>query len=268
MLILASANALLADEKDSAKPQSDVGLSVGELELLGKLLDQDWKSDRPEWAEMAVSILKNEPMDGRRGWFKPASKSYDWNWIEKTFPQAAQDRILKPGEVDALTEAEFERLDRNNDNGISRHDFDWSSGNPLMSGFDMADMVFEKLDLDLNGRISKKELNEWFDYAGDGFDFMTMMDLRKALMLKPPKMFGGSRGQRKDQRMVMFRRLLNGELGSLTNGPNVGDAAPEVNLPLLARNEDKTEFKLTDRFIKLKDYRGKKPVVLIFGSFT
>jgi hypothetical protein len=267
LAIFVSANVLSADEKNADKPKPPAGLSTAELEILGRLLDPDWKGDKPEWAVMADSILKNKPMGNGLGWFKPAAKTYGWNWLAKTFPKETVDNIIKPGELDVFSKAEFKRLDRNNDGGISRHDFDWSGGNRMM-GSDMADMVFEKLDLDYNGRISKKELDEWFAKTGEGFDFLTMMDLRKGLNLRPPNMFGGRGGGRRDQRMMMFRRLLNGELGSLTDGPKLGDKAPEVNLPLLARNAKKTEFKLTDTFIKLADYRGKKPVVLIFGSFT
>lgn len=265
-VIFVSGQFLFADENESKKPTPPEGLTLAELELFSKLLDRDWH-ERPEWAEMAVSIMNNEPMGDGRGWFKPATKTFDWKWLAATFPKETEDNIIKPNELGELTEAEFKRLDHNEDGGISPHDFDWSNGNPMMKGMDMSDLVFQKLDLDFNGRVTKKELDQWFEKAGGGFDFLTMMDLRKGLNLKMPNMFEGG-GKQSDQRLVMFRRLLNGELGSLTPGPAVGDEAPEINLPLLVRNADHTKLVLTDQFIKLPDYRGKKPVVLIFGSFT
>lgn len=41
--------------------------------------------------------------------------------------------------------------------------------------------------------------------------------------------------------------------------PKVGEQAPDFNLPLLANRE---------QTVRLSDFRGRKPVVLIFGSYT
>ena len=61
--------------------------------------------------------------------------------------------------------------------------------------------------------------------------------------------------------------LLTGELGSLTSGPELESDAPELDLPLVAHDES-GGLKLTDRLIKLSDALGRRPIVLIFGSFT
>ena len=66
----------------------------------------------------------------------------------------------------------------------------------------------------------------------------------------------------------MMELLLRGEMGSLTEGPELESEAPELDLPLVALNEQAGGLELTDRFVKLADVRGQKPVVLIFGSFT
>jgi hypothetical protein len=52
--------------------------------------------------------------------------------------------------------------------------------------------------------------------------------------------------------------LLTGEIGSANPGPKVGDPAPDFAL-------DTPDGKDT---ITLSAFRGKKPVVLVFGSFT
>ncbi len=62
--------------------------------------------------------------------------------------------------------------------------------------------------------------------------------------------------------------LLTGELGSLEPGPDLNAEAPELDLPLVAHKDDGSGLELTERFIKLADARGERPVVLIFGSFT
>lgn len=43
-----------------------------------------------------------------------------------------------------------------------------------------------------------------------------------------------------------------------TSPPQVGQPAPDFNLKQLGK----------DKFIKLSSFRDKKPVVLIFGSYT
>ena len=249
-------------ERGSTQPTMD------DLEAFAKLVDRDWK-DRPEWVEMAMAILKRQPMGSGRGWYKPASKQYDWDWIAKAFPKATDDSVIEPGEVAGIDDARFKRLDRTQDGYFSKADLKWPN-NPVMSGFGFADAVFQKLDTDGNGRVEKSELDDWFRKVGDGFDFLTTEELRKGLQIAPPA--SGNRGRRPsppaDQRLVFLRRLLNGELGSLTEGPNVGQPAPELNLPMLKKTEDGESLELTDRIVKLDEFRGKKPVVLIFGSFT
>lgn len=54
----------------------------------------------------------------------------------------------------------------------------------------------------------------------------------------------------------------------LESGPDLDQMAPDFKLPLLTHDAEKTELVLTDKFVKLSDSRGKRPVVLIFGSFT
>ena len=51
--------------------------------------------------------------------------------------------------------------------------------------------------------------------------------------------------------------LLNGEIGSPAPGPAVGDPAPDFILPTPDGKD-----------ICLRDYRGDRPLVLVFGSFT
>jgi peroxiredoxin len=52
--------------------------------------------------------------------------------------------------------------------------------------------------------------------------------------------------------------FLRGELGWLSAGPKIGDMAPDFDLPRHDRPER----------VKLSESLGKRPVVLVFGSFT
>jgi peroxiredoxin len=52
--------------------------------------------------------------------------------------------------------------------------------------------------------------------------------------------------------------LFSRELGSLEPGPKLGESAPNFTLQTHNRRG----------VVKLSEHRGKRPVVLIFGSFT
>jgi len=78
-----------------------------------------------------------------------------------------------------------------------------------------------------------------------------------SLMRRPPEQFAGAIAKMPGPAFLMFPfetlwfRARGGDL-------NVGDQAPDFQLPTL----DKTAQ------VKLSSFRGSKPVVLIFGSYT
>ena len=57
-----------------------------------------------------------------------------------------------------------------------------------------------------------------------------------------------------EERMAMMQFIAARE----THAPAVGDAAPDFELPVLGVSER----------VRLADFRGQKPVALIFGSYT
>jgi hypothetical protein len=146
-------------------------------------------------------------------------------------------------------------------------DFQFSK-NPLLEDDSPVGTIFSRLDNDSNGRLTMDELERWFNRSAAGTDFLSVDDLKGALGLNPKRPRGKrKRGERRDPRWDMLGLLLNGEMGSLTEGPDLDSEAPELDLPLVAHKDD-GGLELTDRMVKLTDVRGQKPVVLIFGSFT
>ena len=220
---------------------------------VGAVLDLKCRT-RPEWGDMAVSILKGEAMDTRKGWWRPAQKRHGWEWLRDRFDSNRDGRLQRS----ELPEAEryFERLDSDADGVVSAADF---RGRPDEQGAGLARSFFRTLDNDSNGRVSRDELSKFFDRADrEQLGFLTPEDLRRAL--SEPDSSRAKEGGKSEypSPWQMLSMLLSGQLGSLTEGPAVDQRAPDFTL----KTRDGTSS------FTLSSSRGKKPVVLIFGSFT
>lgn len=225
------------------------------LRKLGALLERDWK-DRPEWAEMAAAALQGNMGPGR-GWWKPQAQRYSWDWLQKTF-DADDDGVIRRQEAPGM-EAYLTRLDQNKDQLLTPRDL-VDQGPGFSRESMMAQMLFQRFDRDSNGKLTPEELKSFFEGADrDKAGFLTLADLQSGLKPPPPK--GKSSGQAEYQpgrdRLHDLHMVLSGQLGSLENGPQINQPAPELTL----------EQQGSDKKVSLKSLRGK-PLVLIFGSFT
>jgi hypothetical protein len=205
---------------------------------------------------MAIAILKNERMRGGMGWWQPGLKRYDWSWLRAHF-DSNQDGQIDRDELpisETLRDRLFARLDRDLDGKLTAADFDGTDAGPVSM---MTSVLFSRLDTDSNGRISLDELAAFFAKSdSENLGFLTPEDLR--ISLDDPEMFKPSRGSGEPPPAEMLRMFLTGQLGWLEAGPGYGEIAPDFTLP----TQDGTSS------VTLSDSRGKKPVVLIFGSFT
>ncbi len=246
-------------------------LSAEHMKSLGEMLEKDWK-DRPEWGDMAVAILKNDFMRPGSGWWTPGPKRYDWKWLSEHFDANKDGHIERDEFPKDIANADqlFDRLDRDGDEQLAPADFDYSDPNPATMAMNpaamknmMSNRLFDKLDTDSNGRVTQTELAEFFRRADkDKSEFLTPDDMRLAIA-DPP-----SRKRATDEAdappigpstpSAALRMLLSGELGWLSSGPKLGDIAPDFTLP---KHDGSARIKLSDSF-------GKRPVVLVFGSFT
>ena len=258
-LTLGLATTLWAEEPPQAMP--------AELATrLGDLIDRDW-DDRPPWADMAVAVLKGEAIGSGKGWFTGSERRHDWDWLEQTFAEAAADQQIRRNEIQLLSKTDFERIDTNQDGKITAADFRFVK-NPLLEDDSPVGSIFTRLDHDSNGRLTKQEFERWFDRSADGADFLSVEDLKQALGMRPKRTRKSAESSAGDPRWKMLELLVGGEMGSLTEGPDLDDPAPEIDLPLVAVKENGNGLELTDRMVTLSDSRRQKPVVLIFGSFT
>jgi Ca2+-binding EF-hand superfamily protein len=206
----------------------------------------------PEIFELLWAMANGSDMGPGEGWFHPGQSRYGWDWLRR-FDADHDGKVTRkewPGPADW-----FDRLDRNHDGVLTAADFDWSD-KATASRVPYRPLFFA-LDANGNGRISRQEWEEFFGKASKGKGYLTPEDLQHALeaaLPKPPPP-GQDDGP---SPLTFIKGLLTGELGSFHEGPDVGEAAPDF---ALKTHDGK-------RKIRLSQYRGKKPVVMIFGSFT
>ncbi len=281
----ADASESTSPEPQSSSPKSEAppsefaltkellgNLSAEHMKSLGEMLDKDWK-ERPEWGDMAVAILKDDFMRPGSGWWKPSAKRFDWNWLSEHFDankDGQVDRDELPSNA-AKAEQLFERLDRDGDGKLMPADFDYTDPNPANMAMNMAAMkdrmsnqLFSRLDKDSNGRVTMQELAEFFRYGDkEELEFLTPEDLRFAMEPPPskkptsePDNNPASAGP--STPAAALKMFLRGDMGWLTSGPQLGDVAPDFTLP---KHDGSAKVTLSDSF-------GKRPVVLVFGSFT
>jgi hypothetical protein len=207
-----------------------------------------------EAVEMASAILSGSQMGPGEGWFHPGQTRYGWEWLARNY-DFNNDGKITPAELQGPPGL-FERLDRNHDGVLTADDFDWSDRSPYLQQLGQAGRVFRLIDADSNGKVSREEMEEFFKRLAKDRDYVTPEDLREA-MFPPPPRTPGKQPQGPSPELLL-KGLLDGEIGSVFPGPPVGQEAPDFTL----KTEDgKREYRLSQ-------WRGKKPVVLVFGSFT
>lgn len=208
----------------------------------------------PEIVEMLWAVANGSKMGPGEGWFHSGQSRYDWTWLASRHGKESTGTITRQeflGPADL-----FDRLDRNHDGELLADDFDWSENSSFVRQSKQARQWFRAIDADSNGRISHAEWEAFFAKAARGKDHLNPDDLR-ALLQSPPKK-EGEKSKDEPSPLVLVKGLLAGELGSIHEGPDIGDEAPDLAL----KTQDGRQT------IRLSDFRGKKPVVLIFGSFT
>ena len=121
----------------------------------------------------------------------------------------------------------------------------------------VANSFFRRADTDHNDKIISAECQAMFQEAAKGQDSLSREDLH-ALLFPPPPPRSKKPTAGMPFPLTLVKGFVSGEIGSLHEGPSVGQPAP--NFTLKTFDKEKT--------ISLSKFRGKKPVVLVFGSFT
>lgn len=233
--------------------------------------------DWPEGWRMFGSILANgAKMGPGTGWFLPGDSRYDWPWLAHR-ADANRDGRVSPDEWKAAPSL-FERLDRDADGALTAADLDWSPSSPNLQRQAMLRQRFSMLDANGNGRVSQDEFLRLYQAVARDDSGLTPDDLGLLFGLSarrgPTTRPSGARPPAASpppgmmpSRWTLLKGFVSGEIGAFSEGPDVGDPAPDFTLPL-AEIADAKDGQPVETHVRLSDQLGEQPVILIFGSFT
>lgn len=210
-----------------------------------------------EFTEEAILFVRQgADMGPGDGWFKPSETRYSWKWLSARHggkPRISAKEFDGPPEL-------FTRLDRDRDGFIAAGDFDWSDRSPYVRQLQGANQWLRQRFPE--PKLTREQWDALFKQLAGGKDYLNADDVR-ALMYPPqpppapPRKPGPGEGP--PSKAVLIQGLLNGELGSMFEGPKLGAKAPDFTLPT---HDGKKIITLSNYF------KQQRPVVIVFGSFT
>lgn len=210
-----------------------------------------------EGVQMVTAVVTGSQMGPGDGWFHPGKSRYGWQWLAKRFDQDG-DELITAEEFKGDAEL-FERLDRDRNGELTADDFDWSDASPFLRQQGQAGQWFARIDKSSNGRITSDEWQQFFERLAGEKGYVSREDLRTGLFPPAPKrIVPANPADEGPSVSTLLLGIASGELGSLRQGPDIDQSAPDFEL-------ETQDHKQT---IRLSSFRDRKPVVLIFGSFT
>jgi EF hand len=210
---------------------------------------------RGEFLQMWDAIVSGSQMGPGDGWFKPGQARYTWGRLAARFDKDKDGRVTAA----ELGRPElFATLDRDGDGAITTADLDWSDDSPYFRQLSLVQQLIRRGDRNGDRKLSKDEWGKLFDELARDKGAVDAEAVRRVLFPAAPPRAAKSGGVGGPAKEMLLLGLLSGELGSGAEGPRIETPAPDFTL----QSPD------GKRSITLSDYRRKKPVVLIFGSFT
>jgi hypothetical protein len=202
---------------------------------------------------MYLAIMKGSQMGAGEGWFGPAKARYDFAWLAKKHGVEPDDGIT--AENFQGSRVAFARLDRNRNGKITAEDLNWSERNPWVQQAYIVNRLFRKIDPNGDGKMNHDEWVGFFEKIAAGKEDITSEELRDYWLTGVSSGFLAGDAPTTE---ILLNGLFKGEVGSLQEGPQVNDMAPDFELT--THDGQKT--------IRLSSVIGSKPVVLTFGNFT
>lgn len=230
--------------------------SVTEMAALAGQLERAYAAANqqlPESVRMLVAIVnKGAAIGYSDGWFGPAKSRYTWDWLATTHNVDLQSGI--PRERFRGDSRVFDCLDRDRNGLITADDLDWSGSHAYVQQSALVLRLFRQLDAGGDGRVTREDWQCFFERVTRGRDAFSASDLLDALLASG----GGFRPGDAPTTAMLLKALFNNELGSLHEGPQIDERAPDFTL---TTQDGKGVIHLAAEI-------GAQPIVLFFGNFT
>ncbi len=219
---------------------------------IGMALFPTAQADPPSGGKAGTASPPTSPLSTRLSSpTRTGETRYGWNWLAARYDKDGNGTVIReefPASADI-----FARLDRNWDGRLMSDDFDWSENGTLGRQKETTFALFKSVDKSSDGRITPEEWQAVFAKAAEANGYLTNEDLEQLIYL--PHVLKAQKEQQ-SRAGRMERRIENGE--PIVEAPKPGEIAPDFELH--------SPDGLTN--VRLSSFRGNKPVVLIFGSFT
>jgi thiol-disulfide isomerase/thioredoxin len=214
-------------------------------------------STPPEAVRMLLGIVRGRMRSGE-GWYGPAAARYSWRWLAELHGVPESGGAI-PADKFRGSDNWFARLDRDRNGRVTADDLDWSDRNPWVQRSAQVGYLFDGMEANGDGRLTREEVLAFFESAAGGKDHLLPEDLRDRLLSDAYSPAGaGTAGDMPTQAMLV-RGLFAGDFGSLNEGPALDARAPDFSL----KTHDAA------RTVRLAELLAEgKPVVLTFGNFT
>lgn len=183
-------------------------------------------------------------------WIRIGKSRYNWKWLEARF-DTNHDQQITPMEFPGRPEI-FQRIDRDWNGVLNEIDFDWEKNGILGKQKETTFALFKLIDLDSDGRISAEEWQQHFENCRGQQQYLNEEQLEQLIYQPRVVKTAKEESLRKGRTEYSPSRLAELPV------PQPGDLAPDFELQPPDGNST----------IRLSQFRGNKPVVLIFGCYT
>jgi Ca2+-binding EF-hand superfamily protein/thiol-disulfide isomerase/thioredoxin len=187
----------------------------------------------------------------RQDWMRTGQSRLGWKWLAEHYDQNA-DGAVTQNEL-RVSQDVFVRLDRTWDGKLSAADFEWSKEGLLTRQKETTFALFKSVDANSDGRISSDEFQAVFAKVAGDKQYLNEEELERLIYL--PRVLKTAA----EEKLRLGRSEFSPARQRTGNQvPQPGEMAPDFEL---ASPDGQTT-------VRLSSFRGKRPVVLVFGSFT
>lgn len=193
---------------------------------------------------------KDQVEGAANDWIRTGHSAYDWMWLASRYDRDRDGRV-SPAEIPLPAET-FGRIDRDWDKVLTETDFQWSKDSVLGKQKETTFALFKLADANSDGRLSQEEWQQVFTDSARDKQYLDEEQLEQ--LIYQPRVLKSA----KEETLRTGRSEYSPQRLASLPVPQPGDIAPDFEL-------SSPDSALT---VRLSQFRGRKPVVLVFGCYT